>query len=694
MRLLLLLGSTLLVLAACGGQDQATAMGQRPDAPIAKPELTGGTLRVLVPPGGAALPRGGDPLQLEREYVQEFAAEIGAECEFVTADGIGSLVDDLLAGRGDLIAANFTHTDSRAERVAFTDPVGEIHELLIARSGISLPGSLDQLSGQTLHIQRGTSYVETAVALKEDVPGLRVLELPPELDAEAILDRLAAGEVDFTIMDSNLFGRLRTDRSDVVGAIDLTLTPRPVAWAVAPERPDLLAAANAFIDRYQIDVAGLERSLDDWDGIVARRVFRFGTRNNAACCFVDRGELRGFEYAMARDFAAAHQLALQVVIAEDQEELVRSLREGRVDCIGAMLTDNPYRNFDRLAPTRFYHVTDEVLVGRSGEPPPENLAALTGRAIHIRAQSSYAYHLQQMVEQGVDLNLVAVPEDEETQVILAKVADGTYDLTVCDRAIAELERSWQPELAILSTVIADQEQVWYVRSANTGLRRHLDAFWDQAYRGQSYNLARKAAFAGRGRTGGEPELTAGGAISAYDGTIKDAARRYGFDWPFIAAVIHQESRFKPRARSRPGAKGLMQLMPRTAREMGCSDPYDPVQNIEAGTRYLAWTRERFPELARDERLAFTMAAYNAGIGHVRDAQRLARQQGWDPDRWFGHVERAIELLSQRRYAAKARHGYVRGRETTTYVREIWSAYSTYCALLDHAPSVSLGSAER
>jgi len=70
------------------------------------------------------------------------------------------------------------------------------------------------------------------------------------------------------------------------------------------------------------------------------------------------------------------------------------------------------------------------------------------------------------------------------------------------------------------------------------------------------------------------------------------------------------------------------------------------------------------------------AAYNAGLGHLLDPRRLARGQGLDPDRGFDNVEKAMLLLSQPRYPRRARHGYVRGVEPVTCVRDIRAVYNT------------------
>jgi soluble lytic murein transglycosylase-like protein len=96
-----------------------------------------------------------------------------------------------------------------------------------------------------------------------------------------------------------------------------------------------------------------------------------------------------------------------------------------------------------------------------------------------------------------------------------------------------------------------------------------------------------------------------------DWIIFRAGEREGVDPRFIHAVIKQESRYHPNALSHAGARGLMQLMPATAKRFGNTDPEDSASNVEAGTKYLAWLLKRF---GGDVKLA--LAGYNAGEGAV------------------------------------------------------------------------------
>ncbi|CAI6070610.1 Membrane-bound lytic murein transglycosylase C [Paenibacillus sp. JJ-100] len=97
----------------------------------------------------------------------------------------------------------------------------------------------------------------------------------------------------------------------------------------------------------------------------------------------------------------------------------------------------------------------------------------------------------------------------------------------------------------------------------------------------------------------------------YDSLISQASIKYGVPESLIKAVIDTESGFNPKVVSSAGAKGLMQLMDGTAAGLGVSDSFDPAQNIDAGTKYLALQLQRF---GGQEKMA--LAAYNAGPGRV------------------------------------------------------------------------------
>jgi len=121
-----------------------------------------------------------------------------------------------------------------------------------------------------------------------------------------------------------------------------------------------------------------------------------------------------------------------------------------------------------------------------------------------------------------------------------------------------------------------------------------------------------------------------------DAFIATAAARYRVSEELIAAIIEAESEFNPRAVSRRGAQGLMQLMPETAATLGVNDPLDPRANIDGGVRHLRALMDRF-----DNNLPLALAAYNAGEVAV------IKHRGVPPYRETqGYVSRILRRLDR------------------------------------------------
>jgi membrane-bound lytic murein transglycosylase F len=162
-------------------------------------------------------------------------------------------------------------------------------------------------------------------------------------------------------------------------------------------------------------------------------------------------------------------------------------------------------------------------------------------------------------------------------------------------------------------------------------------------------------------------------LPRYRPFIKDAARKYGFDWCLIAAQAYRESRLDPLARGAYDARGLMQILPSTARSFNLADPYDPVANIKVGVQYLRSLYDLYDGVAEDDRHMMALAAYNVGPGHVQDARRLASRIGLDPNRWES-LAATLPLLRDRRYYQNTEQGFCRGDITVAYVRHILIYY--------------------
>jgi membrane-bound lytic murein transglycosylase F len=186
-------------------------------------------------------------------------------------------------------------------------------------------------------------------------------------------------------------------------------------------------------------------------------------------------------------------------------------------------------------------------------------------------------------------------------------------------------------------------------------------------------------------------------IQNYGDFVKKYSEKYGIDWRLTLAVVKVESRFHANAESHMGAAGLMQIMPVTQAQLATELGYDeaafdrPHVNIHGGIYYINKLYKIFGEqnLTEENRIRFTLAAYNAGLGRILDAQKIAFYMKDDPKEWSS-VKNSLSLLSKQ-YSSihrriweerKPSNGYFRQwKQTTRYVEEVIGEYNSYCRLL-------------
>jgi hypothetical protein len=183
-------------------------------------------------------------------------------------------------------------------------------------------------------------------------------------------------------------------------------------------------------------------------------------------------------------------------------------------------------------------------------------------------------------------------------------------------------------------------------------------------------------------------------IRSFGPIIKRYADSYQLDWRLVLATMKQESRFHPGAESHKGARGLMQIMPLTADQiverLGLTDLEDPQDNIHGGVYYLRWLYDLFPGAPEGDRIRLALAAYNAGVGRVNDAQELAEHLNLNPMEWQA-VREALPLLSRRHRdlhedvweKEKPRSGWFgNSRETIAFVEGVMNHYDEYRLVLN------------
>ena len=399
------------------------------------------------------------------------------------------------------------------------------------------------------------------------------------------------------------------------------------------------------------------------------------TRNSAHCYYTYREEPMGFEYELAKAFADYLGVELKVKITEDWQEMVPALANGTGSFIAAGMTITPKRQ-NQVAFSDGYMDIQQHIISRRNRAKIKKLEDLSGKTIHVRTATAYLERLEEIQKQGIDFT-IEIHHDLPTEELIQNVDSGDIEFTVADSNVALLSRRHYPG-AIMAGAISDLQQLgWAVHPEARRLKTKINSFfniikkngkYDEIYHKYygdvaNFDYVDLSIFHRRIKT----------RLSRYSPFIKAAAKKYGFDWRLISAQIYQESHLNPWAKSPAGAKGLMQLLSRTARSLGVKDIYNPVENINAGVQYLKKLYDLFGGANETDRLLISLAAYNIGQGHIRDAQRLAVKMNLDPDSWES-LAKTLPLLSFRKYYKNSKYGYCRGTEPILYIKQIMIYY--------------------
>ncbi len=410
------------------------------------------------------------------------------------------------------------------------------------------------------------------------------------------------------------------------------------------------------------------------------------TMYGPASYFYYRDTIMGYDHDIMEELAAEHDRVVEWVIVGSLDEAVEQLDSGNVTMIVAPVpVDGKYdRKLRFCGPSVDI---EQVLVQPPGDTVIVDVSQLAGRVVYVEKGSKGAEELERLNREMGDSILIR-PVDADslaTEDMLASVAHGDIHLAVVDRKTARFNKSYFPELNITLALSEPEVARWAVPRASKSLADTIDA-WSaaapQAARQteilQKYFDSRKN-FPVEGAT--YDRQFRNGYASPYDSLFRLHTDESSWDWRMLAAQAYQESRFNPVARSWAGAKGLMQIMPRTATDFGMkhTELTDPSRSIQTAVKILDAYEAMFNEKVPNpiERKKFALAAYNAGPGHVLDAMRLADKYGFDSTVWDGNVEQAMLMKMNRRYYRDpvVRYGYSRGRETVDYVKKIYAYYN-------------------
>ena len=410
------------------------------------------------------------------------------------------------------------------------------------------------------------------------------------------------------------------------------------------------------------------------------------TLNSSISYFDYRGEPMGFQYELAKHFAQSLGLKLQMKTARNMEDLVHMLLRGEGDLIAYPLPIT--KEFkDSVDFCGEDIITHQVLVQRNGNKSQKaltNVTELIGKDVYAKPGK----HLDRLInldkELGGGIRIHEVTNDSITnEDLMMQVANGTIDYTLSDNDLARLNKTYYPNLNTNLAVSFDQRASWAVRKTSPLLSEAADRWHKENMTSPAYKASAKKYFEMSKRLPHGPILSIkDGKISHFDHLFKKYAKEIDWDWRVIASLAYNESNFDTTAVSWVGAKGLMQLMPNTARAMGIPEgkEHDAEESVKAATKYLNQLARSFTKVTDpEEKIKFVLGAYNAGIGHVFDAMALAEKYGKNKYVWDDNVDVYILLKSNEDYFNDpvCKNGYFRGRETFNFVKDILGRAEMY-----------------
>lgn len=384
-----------------------------------------------------------------------------------------------------------------------------------------------------------------------------------------------------------------------------------------------------------------------------------------------------FEYALLKEYADYLDVDLDITPVESTTEALSWVNNKKIDIISAGITKTQRRQKALLFGPTYLEVKEEVVCSRKivqKKKIPRKIEELAGLHIMVTEDSSHSQTLQSLVDDGYDLS-VQYAQGTSTQELLEEVADHSVDCTVANSNIYLKNLHEFSNLTAAFAISEHQELAWVLPKKEPSLSQNMQD-WLQSYKksGKLQKLKkyyythiamssnyRTKMFYKRMKT----------RLIRYEKYFKKYAKEYHIPWTLLAAMSYQESHWNPRARSFTGVEGLMMLTNATARNLRVKNRLDPEESIWGGTRHIKYMLKIVPkEVKGEDRVRFALAAYNVGMGHIYDAQKLAKRLHFNPNSWAG-IKEVLPLLSDEKYYCKLQYGCARGSEPVGYVEAIY-----------------------
>ncbi len=396
--------------------------------------------------------------------------------------------------------------------------------------------------------------------------------------------------------------------------------------------------------------------------------------NSPTVYYIGAEKKLGFEYELISSYAKYIGVDLNLTVVHTVEDALQKTREkiGDITVASISMTEDRKQEFT-FGP--LYDTVQEELIcnNKINKNKIKDVQDISDLNIMVGKDTSYEKTMKEisLVVDGLEFNTTSEYSSEQ---LLELVYKKKIDCTVVDSNIFSLNQRYYPELSKSLILGERQSLAWIIQdddgSLNDSLYTWINSFERLGHMAElkdfyysflsTFDYYDTKIFYKRLKT----------RFPKYEKDFKGAAKKYNVPWMILAAQAYQESHWNPHAKSHTGVRGMMMITLTTAKQIGVKNRLNAKESIYGGAKYLKSIEKRLPEAIKGKsRWAFTLAAYNVGMGHIHDAQTLARELNKNPYRW-NTIKEVLPLLSQKKYYKNLKHGYARGNEPVKYVTSI------------------------
>ncbi len=385
----------------------------------------------------------------------------------------------------------------------------------------------------------------------------------------------------------------------------------------------------------------------------------------------------GFEYSLLKSYAEYLGVKLKITTVNTTQEAIAYKNNPNIHIISASFAKTISREGKFNFGPAYFEVQQQVVCNRSmirKRTFPMGIDDLKNLNIKVGEGTSYSQTIRSLVKDGFDIN-ATFTSIYSTEELLEQVSSHKIDCTIADSNMYALNLRYYPEMEMAFTISEREQLAWVLAENSDDLAKDM-YYWlnDFTQRGKMAELkdhyySNVHFFDYYDNKMFYKRIKA--KLPKYKKFFLDASKKYTIAWKLLAAISYQESHWNPKAKSFTGVRGMMMLTRATAKYVGVKDRVNPEQSIIGGTKYLKQMIKLVPQDVKGEnRLKFALAAYNVGMGHMHDAQTLAKRLGYNQNIW-SDLKKVLPLLAKKKYYRTLKYGYARGEEPVKYVEAIY-----------------------